>query len=671
MRAKLSAAVTAVVFLCIFQFQSLSQAEKLKTFRFEYGNFNQSFYNILDVKNATISNGALQITPDTAQEESYMLNTSGRIFFSKSFRLWDSSDVKTRVASFNSSFLLNIFPQKGFAAEGVTFLISPTKDAPPANSYGEYLGLTNATTDGNSRNQIVAVEFDTFKQDYDPDGNHVGLDINGVRSKMVESLGPHGIILAPISTIAIYYNIWVCYDGVAKVIEVYMAEQKRNDPTPPRPFSPVLRSEINLREHLNQESYFGFSASTGIKFQLNCVLRWNFTIEYFPQKKGSLWVIAVAMAMAVAVVVGSIIGGVWVLWRKRRVRSKSAILGALQSLPGTARGFEFKDLKKATNKFDEKNKLGEGGYGVVYKGVLAGEELEIAVKIFSRDSIKQEDDFLAELTIINRLRHKHLVKLLGWCHNKHGKLLLVYEYLPNGSLDKHLFSKSGGVPLSWNLRYKIASGVASALHYLHNEYEQTVVHRDLKPSNIMLDSNFNARLGDFGLARALDNERSSYSETAGVMGTVGYIAPECFHTGKATPQSDVYAFGAVLLEIVCGKRAGAKIGGFEYLVDWVWHLHRDGRILDAVDGTLGDEYAVEEAERLLLLGLACSHPTANQRPQTSAIVQMMLGFLPVPHVPPFKPSFVWSSMVPTSIDSSLTETSSFTTSLNSSAVYTQ
>ncbi|KAL0432011.1 UNVERIFIED_CONTAM: L-type lectin-domain containing receptor kinase IX.1 [Sesamum radiatum] len=124
--------------------------------------------------------------------------------------------------------------------------------------------------------------------------------------------------------------------------------------------------------------------------------------------------------------------------------------------------------------------------------------MEIAVKWFSRESIKGQRDFLAELTIINRLRHKHLVKLLGWCH-KNGKLLLVYEYMPNGSLDQHLFVGPNKEALEWNLRHKIVSGVASALHYLHNEYDQRVVHRDLKASNIMLDSEFNARLGILAL----------------------------------------------------------------------------------------------------------------------------------------------------------------------------
>ncbi|KAF5960835.1 hypothetical protein HYC85_002044 [Camellia sinensis] len=125
---------------------------------------------------------------------------------------------------------------------------------------------------------------------------------------------------------------------------------------------------------------------------------------------------------------------------------------------------------------------------------------------------------------------------------------------------------------------------------------------------------------------------------------MGYIAPECFHTGKATQQSDVYAFGAVLLEVVCGLRPGTQIGGFQLLVDWVWSLHREGRLLDAMDKRLGNDYVVEEAQKVLLLGLACSHPIASERPKSQAIIQIISGLVPGPHVAPFKPAFVWPSM---------------------------
>lgn len=229
--------------------------------------------------------------------------------------------------------------------------------------------------------------------------------------------------------------------------------------------------------------------------------------------------------------------------------------------------------------------------------------------------------------------------------------------MPNGSLDNHIFCTEGSriSPLSWHLRYRIISGVASALNYLHNDYDQKVIHRDLKASNIMLDTDFNARLGDFGLARAIENEKTSYADQMeGVQGTLGYIAPECFHTGKATRASDVYGFGAVLLEVVCGQRPWTKIEGYQFLVDWVWHLHREGRILEAVDPRLGEEYDAEEAERILKLGLACSHPMAGDRPQMQAIVQILSGSVPVPHVPPFKPSFVWPAVDLASLASTFT-----------------
>ncbi|XP_016511031.1 putative L-type lectin-domain containing receptor kinase S.5 [Nicotiana tabacum] len=553
--------ITIFIFLCCLQ--SISQA-KLKKFDKQYGPFDETYFDIFQVvPPATISNHALQVTSDSHGAYMSLLNNAGRILLKQSFKLWDDSNK--RMASFNSSFLINIYRiSNKTAAEGLTFLISPDLEL-PTYSHGQQLGLTNANTDGQSTNKVIAVELDTFKQEFDPDDNHIGIDIHSISSVNVESLTKHGIELAPIG--ARFYNIWVQYDGIKKILDVYIAEQaEKNGSTPPRPKNPILTHDIDLRDVVNQESYFGFSASTGNFYQLNCVLRWNLTVEYFEEKNPRIKVgLGVGVPLfALFLILLPLLG--YYYYKKRVASSESNILGALKSLPGMPRDFEFKVLKKATNNFDGKNKLGEGGFGVVHKGYLVGEILEIAVKWFSRESIKGQDDFLAELTIINRLRHKHLVKLLGWSH-KHGKLLLVYEYMPNGSLDKHLFSGSDKKPLSWQVRYKIVSGVASALHYLHDEFEQKVVHCDLKANNIMLDSNFNARLGDFGLARAIDHEKTSYAEAEGVLGTMGYIAPECFLTGKATQHSDVYAFGAVLLELVCGKRAGNKVNVFQLFVD--------------------------------------------------------------------------------------------------------
>ncbi|KAK9074834.1 hypothetical protein SSX86_003153 [Deinandra increscens subsp. villosa] len=638
---------TAVIFLSF-----VSAVAKLQQFHRTFHTFNKTLEeqatSELNFQNyALVNQNALQLTPDTANNNAVfdLRNRSGRVMFRQPFKLWEgdanSNDV---VASFSVSFLVNMFPVNGTPGEGLAFLITPTITIPD-NSYGQYLGLTNQTLDNLTTNGILAVELDTVKQPFDPDDNHIGLNVHSVRSVVSRSLTPLNITLAPPEPK--FHNVWIQYDGVSKVIRVYIADQPLIDsPTPPMPETPIIQYSLDLRKTVYRESYFGFAAATGTSVELNSVLQWNITIYQEPRPKSLALTIELAVGIPVVLTLaalGAFLG--YRLYKKRVVdRSKSNILSRLRTLPGMPKEFRFRELKKATNNFDEKRKLGQGGYGVVYRGVLPEDNVEVAVKWFSRESLKGEDDFLAELTIINRLRHKHLVRLLGWCH-KNGKLLLVYEYMRKGSLDMHLFTMAGEL-LSWTMRSKILAGVASALHYLHYEFDQKVVHRDIKASNIMLDSNFNARLGDFGLARALDNEKTSYAEAEGVIGIIGYIAPECFHTGKATQHSDIYAFGALIIEVVSGQRPGTKVNGFQFMVDYVWSLYHEGRILDVVDKRLGDDYNADEAQRFLLLGLACSHPIASERPKTHTMMQMLTGSTPVPQVPHFKPAFMWPAMMP-------------------------
>ncbi|OVA01052.1 Protein kinase domain [Macleaya cordata] len=653
--SSLSKSFITTIFFAVLVFPAISTAQNPEYFNYYENNFNETHYELFQtLSSASIDGGALQITPDSLNDKFSLLNKSGRAMFKQRFKFWEPSKNKNSsddtVASFNSTFLVNVYPasQNKIPAEGLAFIIAPDLEI-PLNSEGQWLGLTNQTIDGNLTNKFVAIELDTSKQDFDPDNNHLGLNINSVISNKTVSLSQYNITIAPDPANATNYTLWVQYDGKSKLLEVFMAEEGES-----KPKNPFLREILNLREYLNQYSYFGFSASTGSTAQLNCVLMWNLTMEMLPEEKDRGWLkILLGVGIPGVVFLVILLGGLGYYWKKSRHVDDPNILGALKSLPGTPREFTFKELKKATNNFDEKMKLGQGGFGVVFKGVLANENTVVAVKKFSRENIKGKDDFLSELTIINRLRHRHLVRLVGWCH-KNGMLLLVYDYMPNGSLDNHLFGGPENI-LSWDHRYKIIYGVASALHYLHNEYDQKVVHRDLKASNIMLDADFNARLGDFGLARAIENERTSYAELEGVPGTIGYIAPECFHTGKATRESDIYGFGAVVLEVVCGERPWTKIAGFTFLVDWVWKLYREGRILEAVDERLGNDYVAEQAEKLLLLGLACSHPIAGERPKTQTIFQIVSGSAPVPFVPPFKPAFVWPSMEPTE-ESSMTNT---------------
>jgi hypothetical protein len=406
--------LTTLIGILLLFFPATTSQTQILNHTFE--TFNSTSLNLLDViPSASINGGALQVTQDSAGSSKIvtLYNNSGRIFFKTPFKLWDDNE---KLASFNTSFLVNVFRLNNgeTPGEGLAFIIAPSLTI-PLNSSGGYLGLTNATTDGNVTNRFVAVELDTVKQDFDINNNHMGLDINSVHSNVSV---PLDFEIAPNGTK--FYVLWIEYDGDRRNIDVYMAEQPSRDlPIVKKPVKPVLNSSLDLKQWVNRESYFGFSASTGNNIELNCVLKWNISIEVFDEKGKNGKALAIGLGVGIPVLF-ILIGGLgwyyYLIKKKKRDEnygSNSQIMGTLKSLPGTPREFNYQELKKATNNFDEKFKLGEGGYGVVYRGILPKEKLEVAVKKFSRDKMKSTDDFLAELTIINRLRHKHLVKLQG------------------------------------------------------------------------------------------------------------------------------------------------------------------------------------------------------------------------------------------------------------------
>ncbi|PRQ31125.1 putative protein kinase RLK-Pelle-L-LEC family [Rosa chinensis] len=278
------------------------------------------------------------------------------------------------------------------------------------------------------------------------------------------------------------------------------------------------------------------------------------------------------------------------------------------------RKFSYNELAQATNNFAQGEKLGEGGFGRVYRGCIKDLNSYVAVKKISRGSKQGLKEYAAAVSIISRLRHRNLVQLIGWCHEK--KLLIVYEYMPNGSLDAHLFKEES--MLTWEVRYKIAHGLAAGLLYLHQEWEQCVLHRDIKSSNVMLDSNFNAKLGDFGLARLVDHGKMSQTPIAA--GTMGNMAMEYVTTGKASKQTDVYSFGVQI-----------------NMVKWVWELYGDGKIMEAADPILRGEFDVKQMECLLMVGLWCAHPDYNFRPLIQQAIQVLNFEVPLPVLPPKMP----------------------------------
>ncbi|KAL6347807.1 hypothetical protein AAG906_026336 [Vitis piasezkii] len=289
-------------------------------------------------------------------------------------------------------------------------------------------------------------------------------------------------------------------------------------------------------------------------------------------------------------------------------------------------------------------------------------------------------EYASEVKIFCRLRHRNLVQLMGWCHKKE-ELLLVYELLPNGSLSTCLFEEK--TLLTWAMRYRIALGLASSLLYLHEEWEQCVVHRDIKSSNVMLDSDFNAKLGDFGLARLVDHGKGS--QTTVLAGTMGYMAPECFTTGKASKESDVYSFGIVALEICCGRRAVETKAEENQirLVEWVWDLYGVGKLLEAADPRLSADYDEQQMERLMIVGLWCAHPDCNARPSmrqamsvlnSEALLPLLPIKMPVPmfYAPPaLQTSYSNHTQFSNSTDSSKFSESSSTLTQSASLLHTR
>lgn len=279
----------------------------------------------------------------------------------------------------------------------------------------------------------------------------------------------------------------------------------------------------------------------------------------------------------------------------------------------------YPEIESATKNFSEANVIGIGGNGKVYKGTLPGGG-EIAVKrISSHESSEGIRAFLAEISSLGRLKHRNLVGLRGWCKKEKGSLIVVYEYMENGSLDSRVFDCDESKKLSYQERISILKQVASGLLYLHHGWEAKVLHRDIKASNVLLDKEMNARLGDFGLARMHDHDKMA--GTTRVVGTVGYLAPEVVTNGRASTQTDVFGYGVLVLEVMTGRRPIEE--GKPPLVDWVWQLMRRGELLSAVDEGL--DVDVEEAERMLHVGLLCAHPEAKVRPSMRQVVKFFEG----------------------------------------------
>ncbi|KAJ0688486.1 putative protein kinase RLK-Pelle-DLSV family [Helianthus annuus] len=298
--------------------------------------------------------------------------------------------------------------------------------------------------------------------------------------------------------------------------------------------------------------------------------------------------------------------------------------------------FGLSTLLKATNNFSMNNKLGEGGFGPVHKGVLEDGQ-EIAVKRLAKTSTQGLHEFKNEVILISKLQHRNLVKLLGCCIEGAEKML-IYEYMPNKGLDSILFDKTQSKLLDWPARYHIIMGIARGLLYLHQDSRLRIIHRDLKVSNILLDKDMNPKISDFGMARIFGGNQIQ-ANTNRVVGTYGYMAPEYAGNGIFSIKSDVYSFGVLVLEILSGEKNKGFVHKehWDNLIGYAWGLHNAGESLQLVAKCLGETINVSQARRFVHVGLLCVQGHPEDRPTMTSVI-MMLGSeisLPSPKEPGF------------------------------------
>ncbi|KAJ6907420.1 hypothetical protein NC651_017968 [Populus alba x Populus x berolinensis] len=297
--------------------------------------------------------------------------------------------------------------------------------------------------------------------------------------------------------------------------------------------------------------------------------------------------------------------------------------------------FKFATIKLATNDFSDDNKLGQGGFGAVYKGILADGQA-IAVKRLSSNSGQGEAEFKNEVRLLAKLDHRNLVRLLGFCLEGTEKLL-IYEFVPNSSLDQFIHDPNKRFILDWEKRYKIIEGIARGILYLHQDSQLRIIHRDLKPSNILLDGNMNAKISDFGMAKLMKTDQT-HDDASRIAGTFGYIAPEYARKRQFSVRSDVFSFGVLVLEIVSGQKPSFRDGDdIQHLTSHAWRRWREGTALDLIDPILRNDSAAAMM-RCIHIGLLCVQENVADRPTMASVVLMLSNSsftLQIPSKPAF------------------------------------
>ncbi|XWS63421.1 hypothetical protein CRYUN_Cryun06bG0095700 [Craigia yunnanensis] len=589
-------------------------------------NFNST--NLITFGDATIDSSILSIT----NESTFSI---GRALYP--LKIPVKSSNSSEILPFSTSFIFSITPLKSLLpGHGFAFAFLPSVGIAGASS-SQHLGLFNFTNNGNPNSHIFGVEFDVFSnQEFDDiNDNHVGVDVNSLNSVASSPAGFWGgskddkLKELKLNN-GVNYQVWIDYEDA--ILNVTMAKVGNK-----RPRRPLVSEFVNLSDVFLDEMHVGFSGATGQLVESHKILAWSFSNSNFsigdalittnlPSFVASKNSVFQSIGFIIGVTVGAVllvsfsIVTYFVLVRHRRKRNTKKEEIEHWELEYWPHRIGYQEISAATKAFSEENVIGSGANGNVYKGVLTG-GLEVAVKKISHESEHGMREFLAEVSSLGRLKHRNLVGLRGWCRNDKGSLILVYDYMENGSVDKRIFDCDEDLMLSWDERIKVLEDVASGIWYLHEGWEAKVLHRDIKASNVLLDKDMNAKLGDFGLARMYNH--GELASTTRVVGTVGYMAPEVIRTGRASTQTDVFCFGVLILEIVCGRRPIEE--GKPGLIDLGWRLMERCELISALDDRLKAKggYTNEEVERILHLGLLCAHPEPHVRPTMRQVMKLL------------------------------------------------
>ncbi|CAF2238466.1 unnamed protein product [Brassica napus] len=351
-------------------------------------------------------------------------------------------------------------------------------------------------------------------------------------------------------------------------------------------------------------------------------------------------VVAITVATVVGVLILLVLG--YVLCRRRNSYQRTQFENDSDISTTNSSQYDFKTIEVATNNFSSSNKLGEGGFGEVYKGTLST-GTEVAVKRLSKMSGQGTREFRNEAVLVSKLQHRNLVRLLGFCLEGEEKIL-IYEFVPNKSLDYFLFDPEKQGQLDWSQRYKIIGGIARGILYLHQDSQLTIIHRDLKTSNILLDADMNPKISDFGLSTIFGIDQTQ-GNTNRIAGTYAYMSPEYALQGQFSMKSDVYSFGVLVLEIISGKKNSNVYQMDETstagnLVNNAWRLWRNGSPLELLDPSIGRNNQSNEVTRCIHIALLCVQDNPEDRPMLSTIILMLTSntiSLPVPQLPSFFP----------------------------------